>query len=604
MCGILWAIYKDDVDSKIVDNFHENLKKISSRGPDYTWFYQDKNLLFWHTRLSIVDTSSAAHQPFERGDYNVIFNGEIYNFHELKNILQEKWYNFTTTSDTEVLVYAYQERGEKCVEKFDGMRAFAIYDKVHQKVFLSRDRIWEKPLVYYHDKERFVFWSEINPIIWLLDKKDINIYDNALSNFDIYNFRHIPSPYTAFQNIFKLEPGYAMSFDIKTFHVKKYKYLNIQTITIQKDPIKQCDELLSQAVQQTCFADVPVGIFLSGWVDSSLIASMMRHRDIMTYSLGYDKDDEELIRAKKIAAHLWLKNKQIHFGEYFKKVDFLDTLKKVIKHYWEPINLMQIIYADIILKEMKKDGIVVAVWWNWADEMFYGYDGMNTLALISKIKECLNPIWWNVLFPNNKIKKYLYMKNLSQKTYIKPKYKQFLYKDILTEIAKEIPSTKLVDIFSWLGLRIENEHSITIVNDISGSMNSMELRTPFLNKIIIDFACSLPIKYKVRSYRNKKENKYILKKVLEKYLPHDLVYTRKMGFGYNVKYEDLIFNQKNSKAIEQYFTDILPKIDIYDTKEVKKMFTAYKNGETKYFWDVSTVLISCIRYEECFNVLK
>lgn len=604
MCGILWAIYKNDIDNKIVDNFHENVKKIASRGPDYTGFYQNKNLLFWHTRLSIIDTSAAAHQPFERGAYNVIFNGEIYNFHELKNILQEKWYPFTTTSDTEVLVYSYQERGEKCVEKFDGMRAFAMYDKAHQKVFLSRDRIWEKPLVYYHDKEKFIFWSEINPILWLLDKKDINIYDNALSNFDIYNFRHIPSPYTAFQNIFKLEPWYTMSFDIKTFHIKKYKYLEIKKVSIQKDPIKQCDELLTQAVQQTCFADVPVGIFLSGGVDSSLIAAMMKHRDITTYSLWYDEHDEELKRAKKIAAHLWLKNKQIHFWEYFKKVDFLDTLKKVIKHYGEPINLMQIIYADIILKEMKKDGIVVAVWWNGADEMFYGYDGMNTLALISKIKEYLNSIWWNLLFPNNKIKKYLYMKNLSQKSYINTKYKQFLYKDILMEIAKEIPSTKLVDIFSWLGLRIENEHSITIVNDIVGSMNGMELRTPFLNKIIIDFACSLPIKYKVRSYRNKKENKYILKKVLEKYLPHDLVYTRKMWFGYNVKYEDLLFNEKNIKAIQQYFTHILPKIDIYDTKKVNKIFTAYKNGETKYFWEIITILIACIWYDECFNAVK
>lgn len=171
------------------------------------------------------------------------------------------------------------------------------------------------------------------------------------------------------------------------------------------------------------------------------------------------------------------------------------------------------------------------------------------------------------------------------------------------EIAKEIPSRTLVDIFSWIGLRIENEHSITIVNDIAGSMNSMELRTPFLNKDILDFACSLPITYKIRSYRDKKENKYILKKVLEKYLPVELVYFRKMGFGYNVKYEDLVFNEKNNPEIQRYFDVILPNIDCYDSQKIRTMFNAYKQGEKKFFQDLIKVLIVCIWYDECFTNL-
>ena len=141
MCGILWAFYNRNIHNNDVDNFHVQLQKIFSRWPDYTWFYQDWSLLFGHTRLSIIDTSDAANQPFQRGDFTVIFNGEIYNFHELKKELQDTWYSFSTTSDTEVLVYAYQERWEKCVERFDGMWAFALYDKKHHKVFMSRDRI-------------------------------------------------------------------------------------------------------------------------------------------------------------------------------------------------------------------------------------------------------------------------------------------------------------------------------------------------------------------------------------------------------------------------------------------------------------------------------
>lgn len=603
MCGILWVIHKNGSNEKDITIFQESLKKIVSRGPDYTWTYQDQNILLWHTRLSIIDTSDAANQPFQRNNYIVIFNGEIYNFKELKTILEKKWYSFSTTSDTEVLVYAYQERWEECVDKFDGMRAFALYDKEEKKLFLSRDRIGEKPLIYYYDNETFAFWSEINALCWVINK-DISLNKEILSNFDTYNFRHIPSPHTPFQHIFKLKPGYNISFDTKEFHYKKYKYLKIKKTKIEKDPIDQCNNLLSEAVQQTCFADVPVGIFLSGGVDSSLIAAMMKNRNITTYSLWYDKDDEELKRAKKIAEHLWLKNKQIYFKEYFKKTNFLETLKKTIKHYWEPINLMQIIYADIILKEMKKDGIIVAVGGNGADELFYGYDGMNTLALISKIKELINPIGWNILFPNNKIKNILYKRNLSQKKYIKSEYRKFKYSHILTEIAKEIPSKKLIDIFSWIGLRVENEHSITIVNDIAWSINSMELRTPFLNKNILNFACSLPIDYKIKSYRDKKENKYILKKVLEKYLPTELVYFRKMGFGYNVKYQDLIFNEENREKINRYIENIVPQIPYYDKKEAQKIWDKYNHGEKKLFWDLISIIITCIWYDECFTSFK
>lgn len=265
---------------------------------------------------------------------------------------------------------------------------------------------------------------------------------------------------------------------------------------------------------------------------------------------------------------------------------------------------MQIIYTDIILKEMKKDGIVVAVWWNGADEMFYGYNGMNTLALISKIKDVANIVWWNIVFPNKTIKNALYRKALSKKSYIKKQYRKFHYANILKEIAWEIPSHKLIDIFSRLGLRVENEHSITIVNDIAWSMNSMELRTPFLNKKILDFSCSLPISYKIRSYRDKKENKYVLKKVLEKYLPKELVYFRKMGFWYNVKYEDLIFNEKNKQEIQRYFDEVLPQISFYDCVEVRSVFDKYSKGASQYFWDVIAVLIVCIRYDGCFMSLK
>ncbi len=183
MCGILWAIYRQNIDRNDLDIFQKSLQKITSRGPDYIWSYQDRNILLWHTRLAIIDTSSAANQPFQIGDCVVVFNGEIYNFQTLQEILKQKWYVFTTTSDTEVLLYAYQERGEECVQYFDGMWAFAIYDKNKQKIFLSRDRIGEKPLLYYHDHNAFIFWSELPAVVWLLDTKAVVIDKFALSKY-------------------------------------------------------------------------------------------------------------------------------------------------------------------------------------------------------------------------------------------------------------------------------------------------------------------------------------------------------------------------------------------------------------------------------------
>ena len=184
MCGILWAIYKKEINEKCITLFQKNLKKMESRWPNYTKVYHDKNIFFWHTGLS-----SQTNQPFQKNDCIIIFSGKIYNFKELKNILEKKWYSFSTTSDTEMLIYAYQEWWEECVDKFDGMRAFALYDTKNQKIFLSRDRIWEKPLIYYHDNEIFAFWSEINALRWIINK-NISLNNEVLSNFDIYNFRH------------------------------------------------------------------------------------------------------------------------------------------------------------------------------------------------------------------------------------------------------------------------------------------------------------------------------------------------------------------------------------------------------------------------------
>lgn len=536
MCGIFGVIQKNIITAEQKELYQKSLATLQHRGPDSTWTFCDDHVFFWHQRLSIIDTRSCANQPFVYNSYITIFNGEIYNFKSIKEELLSLEHTFTTESDTEVLIHAYEEWGKQCTDKFDWMWAFAIYNTVSWDIFLSRDRIWEKPLLYYYDEEKIIFWSEIPAILATLEKDKVLPYYEALANFNTYNFKHIPAPYTAFTWIYKLKPGYSLFSNIHTLEVYQEKYFIVEQVQIKQDPVEQFIEIFSNCVQQTCYADVPVWVLLSWWIDSSLIAAMLQDRDITTYSLWYDENDPELIRAKAIASHLWLKNKQIYFKDYVTKETLLSLVEENITYLWEPINLFQIIYSDILLKEMKKDWIKVVVGGNWADELFYWYDGMNTLLRISNWKKIGDLFHLTPSFLQNKnLKSLIYKYMLAKKKFIPDIFKHFLYSDILKEYANEIPSKALIDIFSWLGLRIDNEHSITMVWDLSWSKNSMEIRSPFLNKDIIHFACSLPIEYKVISTKDKTYNKYILKKALEKFLPKELIYQKKMWFWYSIQ---------------------------------------------------------------------
>lgn len=605
MCGILGFI-----GNKILPDekqFKLALEMLKSRGPDNLGLYAKEKVILGHSRLSIIDTSSIANQPFIYKDYVLVFNGEIYNFQELRKTLEEKKYVFKTNSDTEVLLYSYIEWGEKCVDYFDGMWAFCIYDIKKKKLFLSRDRIGEKPLVYFHSKNKFAFSSEIPSLLEILEENEKKISYQNISNFSLYNFKHIPSPYTPFENIFKLEPGKNLILNLKDFSIVKKKYTICNSIKISKNRIEQFSQLFETCVKQTCYADVKVAILLSGGVDSSLIAATLKNREIMTYTLGYDKNDPEIIRAKKIANHLNLKNKTIYYKDYLKKVNLIKVIKSNIKNYGEPINLFQIIYSDILLKEMKQDKIKVVIGGNGADELFNGYTGNNSLKILSDAKRVLDFSKLSFFIPKisylnliklkpHEAKIFMYENNMNGKTYINTKYRKFNYKKQFTETSSEINSKKLIDIFTWLGLRIENEHSVTIVSDITSSINGMEIRTPFLNKSMLDFANSLSIDYKVKSYISKKNNKYILKKALEKYLPKEMIYQKKMGFGYNIRHDEMIFKYKND--FDYYFANVLPKIELYDLDKILEMYEKHLKKEGNYFQELLEILIVCIWYEE------
>lgn len=555
MCGILWYITQHPITDDEYNKFSKWLDILKKRGPDNAHIIHNetKNVLLWHTRLSIIDTSSSADQPFTFQKYICIFNGEIYNYQTIKTELIALWHVFITTSDTEVFVHAFAQRGSDCFDKCDGMWACAFYDTENDTITLSRDRLWEKPLYYGIFESSFIFWSELPALLEVVWTQQCTINSLAISNFNTYNFKHIPAPFTPYQEIKKLPPWHSLFLQVSTFRFSTEKYFTIPVVSIEHDPIHQLEKILTQAVVQTCHADVPVGILLSWWVDSSLTTALLKNRNIMTYSLWYDEDDPEIIRARAIATHLWVPNKTIYFKEIIQHFSLFDVIKENIQHLWEPINLFQIFYSDILLREMKKDGIKVVVWWNGADELFYWYNWMNMLKLVSDLYDHIPCI--QKLFSPQWIKSYIYDHALYKKKYLSPKFKKFIYRDIFQNICTTSNTKRLIDVFSRLWLTIENEHSVTLIADLSGAKNGMEIRSPYLNKEVIHFAHALPLHRKIRSYTDPKHNKFILKQLLSRYLPEELVYQKKMWFGYALS---------QSMLLDMLSKDIASYIQLHD----------------------------------------
>lgn len=606
MCGILGFVnFHEEIEKTEITRLKNSLDMMSSRGPDAKGFELKNKHFLGHRRLSILDLRNCANQPMKYKAYTIVFNGEIYNFKQIKKKLITLGHDFNTTSDTEVILHAYEEWGTYCVNQFDGMWAFCIHDIKNEVFFLSRDRIGEKPLIYYKDENKFIFSSEIPPLLNCLEKEEISPNWQAVANFNTYNFRHIPTPYTAYKNIYKLEPGYNLTIN-SAGEIRKEKYFKLDEMSSISPT--QIENKLRDCISQTMISDAPVGVFLSGGVDSSLICSFLKGSNIKTYSLGQDDNDPEIIRSKRISQKLNLKNTAIKINEESVFKALIEEIKKIVKFYGEPINLFQIIYSDLLLKEMQKDGIKVAIGGNGADELFYGYDGQNKLKLISSIKSFYEYLKlskvirtkkgvFKYLNSNNaQIKIDLYKKHLKSKKYLNSKFREFLYERQFVEYSQEIHSEEMIDIFNWLGLRIENEHSVTNVADISGSRRGIEIRTPFLNKDMIEYAMNLSHKYKVTSFFSRKNNKYVLKRLLEKRLGREFAYYKKMGFGYNVNFGDLI--RKNKKEFDYYFKEILPHVEAFDLKEVQRIYKEHLTKEMNNQDKLLEILIVCIWFEQ------
>ncbi len=607
MCGILGYINFSENNVKTIEDeaFNSALSLIQHRGPDDTTFKRfAKNNLFGHVRLSIIDTDSRSNQPFVSPDerYHLIFNGEIYNFHELKNELIQQGVQFKTSSDTEVLFHLLIQEGKTCIEKLNGFFAFAFHDAQTNKTLIVRDRMGIKPLYYHSTDSSILFASELKPISKLMAHKRIS--KEALQLF--FELTYIPAPYAIFENVFKLEPGELI--EIENGSLKKEKYYSIEPKPKYEKTFDEAkadlNEKLNNSVLNRLVSDVDLGCFLSGGIDSSIISTLAKNHKthLNTYSIGFENahyfDETNFANAvaKKIGSH--------HTVFKLKDSDFTNNFESIIQSFDEPFGDSSAIAVNILSKYTAKE-VKVSLSGDGADELFAGYNKYRAEYIIRNMglaKKMAASIGNTVLkpFPESRTSK---ISNLKRK---------------FSKLNKGIQSDPTERYINWIsngsqsGYQILKSDSkpntkallhipeITSINDIlisdqkivlSGDMlkkvdqmsmaHALEVRTPFLDHKVVEFANSLPEEFKINSH----QNKHILIETFKDQLPKELWDRPKKGFEVPLQFWiNSVWEQVDPKFYSKTF---LEEQNIFNPNQIESLIA---ERQTKNFGDRIYVL--------------
>jgi asparagine synthase (glutamine-hydrolysing) len=547
MCGIFGIIdleNKIDLKKKLI-HFSE---KLVHRGPDFQshWISSNKKIGFGHCRLSIVDLDQRSNQPFLFQENLVLtFNGEIYNFKQLRFILEKKGYQFKTFSDTEVLLFSYREWKEKILDYLDGMFAFAIYDKKKDKIFLARDRSGQKPLYFSNQNGLFIFSSEIGPILSSnLAKNKINI--PALNNY--LSMGYSAKDETLVEGINKLDPGTSIEFSINKNRLTKKKYFSYSYDEFIKTGwgrdetflVKILKENLTMSCEKILNADVPVALLLSGGLDSSIITgiySKILGKKVNTYNISFENHNELDDKfACKVSKYFNTSHKKISI----KLNENVDVIDEIIQNFsTEPFGDSSLIPSYLVYKELSKN-FKVAIGGDGADELFGGYKhvqrymcqgifkfGLNKYSKLNKYKNIIK----------NKFARGL----LSEKNYFPFEANFFSYLDrkklfknesivtsesIFNEIQIKNSSLDLKNYLTY-DFNYYLPNNILPKIDTASMMNSVEARSPFLSRDMINISLMMENKFKLNLF----DRKIILKKFGKTILPPDFNYDRKQGFS-------------------------------------------------------------------------
>lgn len=561
MCGITGKIFTRDgvVSGDAIEKMNEAIKH---RGPDDGGVYISarKNVGLGHRRLSIIDLSPLGQQPMSYlGRYQIVFNGEIYNFQEERKKLVSDGYEFKSKTDTEVILALYDKYKEGCLEHLRGMFSFAIYDEQEEVVFCARDRVGKKPFKYYWDGKLFMFASELKAILTQSEYKREPDYV-AIHHF--LSLQYVPAPLTGFKGIFKLPAATFIKLDIKSGNLIQKKYWDLdftkKVFLSETEWKRHILEKLDEATRIRMIADVPLGVFLSGGVDSSAVVAMMaRHSKIpvKTFSIGFvEQKFNELPYARMVAE----KFKTDH-TEFVVKPEALDVLPLLVKHYEEP-------YADssalptYYLSKLTHQHVTVALNGDGGDENFAGYPWYSIQKFAVQYQKFL-PIHNAIVEPLSRIVSSFYASKLTDRAwrfaqtlkqsdafrylhyicYFTNRQKAELYGGTMRHYLDNMDSCEVlakyferanklvaVDQAQFVDINTYLVDDLLVKVDIATMSVGLEGRSPFLDQEFMEMAAQIPDNLKLRGFNTKK---YILKKALAGILPDEVMYRRKQGFS-------------------------------------------------------------------------
>lgn len=607
MCGICGFVNTHTISPglKVLKNMTAAL---AHRGPDGEGLHIDSDVGLGHRRLSIIDLSSDGSQPMsnEDGSIKIVFNGMIYNYKELAKSLREKGHKFHSVADTEVLVHLYEEKGPECVKYLRGMFAFAIWDSRKKELLLARDRIGQKPLAYSRVGGLFLFASEPKAI---LASGAVYPEVNPFGVHGMFTHRSVPYPLTMFKKIYKLPPASVMVVKDGVEHISTYWKPDINSkITEGLDKsIERLYELINESVRMRLISDVPVGAFLSGGVDSSLIASFVSNNTqdkLNAFSVGYENPsskDVEFDYASSVAKRYNMEHHKIAVDS-----DVFDEIRNVIWHYDEPFAIPEALVNMKFCREVKKT-VKTAITGDGSDELFAGYSGYLLWKALgdADIFFSRHGTARNIIFPlakllgdtlSSSVLKALTLPPFEKRAHFKrieaKKVSDLVYSDKLavetadydvgSQFEEVYASTKpkhILDGTLYTDLIFNDTHGICVFSDISGMANGLELRSPFLDHHIVEFAMSLPVSMKIKGITGK----YILKCLAAPILPKGVLKRKKYGYAETVPLR-LWFSGRWKNAVE----DTLFRTDwdtegYFDINSISRLWKKQISGKENNF---------------------
>ena len=544
MCGIVGTNFNPICDFLEVTNIMKN------RGPDNSAIHSHENNFFGHTRLSIVDLDKEANQPMIFDDILIVFNGEIYNYDELK---VSEDLDCTTFSDTEVLIRLYQKYDVDFLNLLNGAFSFCIYDMKKDRFFCARDRYGKKPFYYYVKDNKFIFSSMIKPIINILGFTP-KLNKVALSQYLQY---FVPlAPNTFYTDINKLDSSSYLLYENNKLSIKKYyKIKTYKKIHDEPTALKNIEDILYNSVAQRLKSDVEVGTLLSGGIDSSLIStiySQISKHPINTFSVGYKTHTKysELPFAQIVAQKINSNHTPLEIGQK----EYIESLEEVFENLEEPHADPAAIPLYLLTKEINKQGIKTVLSGEGSDELFLGYDNYSKFLKYYEFEKSLdekqNAFLNEIISSLGGNKEAEYLRRVVKKENIYNSFGEIYTsgqrKKLLQKVAtfkSESPKKDPVDWMSYIDTKIWLGESLLSKVDKMSMANSVEIRNPFLDFRLVDTAFSINSSLKVGD-----TNKYLLKKVASKYIPIEIINRQKKGF--NSPFNEWLFAEYGDKLLE------------------------------------------------------